>query len=96
MRISGQDVACLMPTKDTPLRPERRMATFIRVWAFWPGGELDLPECVSEDRWLQLSSVERTIYNRTFNALETSVRQSGLLRQKNRNNMEAAARRFKT
>ena len=66
------------------------------VLVLWPGGELDLPECVSEDRWLQLSSVERTIYNRTFAALETSVRQSGLLRQKNRNNMEAAARRFKT
>ena len=55
-----------------------------------------MPECVAEDRWLQLSSVERTIYNRTFAALETSVRQSGLLRQKNRNTMEAAARRFKT
>lgn len=48
------------------------------------GGELDLPECVREDRWLQLSSVERAIYNRTYAALETSVRQTGLLRQKQR------------
>lgn len=59
-----------------------------------PGGELDLPECVTEDRWLQLSSVERTIYNRTFNALESSVRQSGLLRARNRAALEGSSKKF--
>ena len=58
------------------------------------GGELDLPECVTEDRWLQLSSVERTIYNRTFNALESSVRQSGLLRARNRAALESPGKKL--
>ena len=62
----------------------------------YSGGELDLPECVTEDRWLQLSSVERTIYNRTFNALESSVRHSGLLRARNRAAMEGPSKKFKS
>lgn len=84
--MQGSTIAC----------PENGKGCFTISGVLWPGGELDLPECITEDRWLQLSSVERTIYNRTFAALESSVRQSGLLRQKNRNTMEAAARRFKT
>ena len=59
-------------------------------------GELDLPECVHEDRWLQLSSVERTIYNRTFARLESAVRQAGLLRAKHRIALESPGRKHKT
>ena len=49
-----------------------------------------------EDRWLQLSSVERTIYNRTCARLESAVRQAGLLRARHRAALDSAGRKHKT
>lgn len=40
-------------------------------------GELELPPCTHEDVWVQLSSAERAMYERTRDAVESGLRYTG-------------------
>ncbi|KAK9915395.1 hypothetical protein WJX75_008587 [Coccomyxa subellipsoidea] len=46
-------------------------------------GELELLPCTHEDVWVQLSSVERAMYERTRDAVESGLRYSGVKRRGN-------------
>lgn len=48
------------------------MIKILIVWA--TEGELELLPCTHEDVWVQLSSAERAMYERTREAVDTGVR----------------------
>ena len=49
-----------------------------KTYFFAAGGELELPPCAFEDRWVQLSATERAVYERTRAQLESAVAHAGL------------------